>query len=565
MKFMFKKIICAGLAAVMASTAAVIPASAEENAIYIRTERIPKDASEYAQDKFNSLSYSDFKAFGLNRSEAKEAYLGDGFTAKPVGIRCGTYEYYYFPIISHETIFAMLTVSYDMSEDKYSFQTDSDEMSSCLNDISTAYDNPADIYVSDNAFYAVTDNDVEIISYAPSYNLSDIDDEKDYIAEERIKEYYDKDIIISCFEDDDDIIIDEDTDMNGEAIYTPEELMDMEPDGDYYLASDIDLSEEDWKAIKGFSGSFCGNGYEISGLTSEGYGLFSSLKSGAKIKDVVMTDVCITSRFKTIGAVASIISASEKDITIENCYVSGVVASCGTKYNTSKKSTVGAIVGKNSSETTVISDCYSNAVVCSERTAGGIAGVNKGTIKGCGFGGRIENTYNIYELSTVPGEIHYDVYSYLYVLGGICGFNYGEISECFTNGSFLDIASYYGGITGVLQKGGSVTNCVSSAKVQYDDYATGGFIAGQASKNSTLENCYTRMPDESTVVSDVGSGKKNTKTYGVKDNNYDKISSFRRLKEGWEIADGVPVRSDIREYAETEPDCILYGSSLKWD
>lgn len=78
---------------------------------------------------------------------------------------------------------------------------------------------------------------------------------------------------------------------NGNAVRTPSQLMNMKSNGNYYLACDIDLSNIAWKSINGFSGHFDGNGYEITGLTSETYGLFSTLKTGAVVENVELTDV----------------------------------------------------------------------------------------------------------------------------------------------------------------------------------------------------------------------------------------------------------------------------------
>ena len=83
------------------------------------------------------------------------------------------------------------------------------------------------------------------------------------------------------------------------AVKTAEQLMNMKLGGSYYLANDIDLYGVDWKGINGFSGSFDGKGHMIGGLTSEGFGLFSTLKSGAKINNVVLDNVYITSKYSS--------------------------------------------------------------------------------------------------------------------------------------------------------------------------------------------------------------------------------------------------------------------------
>lgn len=338
-------------------------------------------------------------------------------------------------------------------------------------------------------------------------------------------------------------------DTSGNAVRTPSQLMNMKSNGSYYLACDIDLSNTIWKSINGFSGHFDGNGYEITGLTSETYGLFSTLKTGAIVENVELTDVYITSKYQNVGAIVSSIQSKEKNVTIKNCFVSGLVSSCRTKFDQdTSNSAAGSIVGRNNSTSTTISDCYSNAVVASERIVGGIAGVNYGAIKSCGFGGQIGSSYNIYELVCGENETKNDDYRYLYSAGGICGFNYGKISNSFSNCTRVDVAKYYGGIVGVLQKSGSISYCVNSSDVLYDDNLIGGLIAGYASSNSKVSNCYTKKPTDDTVSNDIGKGKTGTLTYIVPADKYNKISSFKKLDNDWNIINGVPVLKKLNKY-----------------
>lgn len=352
--------------------------------------------------------------------------------------------------------------------------------------------------------------------------------------------------------------------QKGIAVKTARQLMNMKPNGNYYLACDIDLSDVDWKAVNGFSGSFDGNGHYIGGLTSEGYGLFSTLKSGAKIKNVIMTDVYITSKYTSVGAIAASIPSSAKNVVIENCFVSGVVASCRTKFGLDgSSSTAGSIVGYNNSASSVISNCYSNAIVAAERTVGGIAGINYGTVKSCGFGGQTGSSYNIYELGCDENGVNKEDYKYLYCVGGICGYNYGKISNSYSNCTRLDVASYYGGIAGSLQKSGSISYYVNSSDVLCDDFLTGGLIAGYASNGTKISNCYTKALTNSTVQSDIGKGKTSMSAYRVSAENYDKMSSFKALDGDWQIWDGVPVLKKLKDFIlMPAPEYEIKGESL---
>lgn len=108
------------------------------------------------------------------------------------------------------------------------------------------------------------------------------------------------------------LFVDTEAAAQGTAIRTASQLMNIKSNGNYYLDCDINLSNVKWRSIQGFSGHFNGNGYEIIGLTSETYGLFSTLGSGAVVENVKLTDTYITSKYQTIGAIVSIIQSGEK-------------------------------------------------------------------------------------------------------------------------------------------------------------------------------------------------------------------------------------------------------------
>lgn len=344
------------------------------------------------------------------------------------------------------------------------------------------------------------------------------------------------------------------------SVSTPEELKSMKSDGNYILANDIDMTDVKWQGIKNFSGTFDGNGHEITGLTSEYYGLFSSLQSGAVVKNVRLTDVYITSKFKSIGAVAGAIPGGA-DVTVDNCFVSGVVASCRTKFGQSATSYAGSIVGANNSKNAVISNCYSNAVVASEKYIGGIVGVNKGTVTSCGFGGQTVCSSNVFELAERNGEKD-DSYSYPYAVGGIASINSGKIDGCLNSSDRIDVAKYYGGIVGFQQKSGSITKCVNASAVPADDEMTGGLIAGYASKSSAVSDNYSVKPTNTTVSNDIGKGKTDSVSYAVSDERFGRLSSFKRLGSGWKIVDNMPVPESISEYVTADKLYEIKGDSL---
>lgn len=343
-------------------------------------------------------------------------------------------------------------------------------------------------------------------------------------------------------------------------ITSAKQLMSVKGDGEYYLGADIDLTDVKWKPINGFSGIFDGNGHEIRGLTSDTYGLFSTLGSGAIIRNVRLEDAYITSKYGYAGGIAAIIQADAENVTIVDCFVSGVVAACNTRYHSeyqTKNSTAGAIAAVNNSDSSVIINCSSNAIVASERIVGGLVGVNRGTLRTSGFFGELTSAYNNYDLgSDIKTGMKQEDYRYLYVNGGLCGINYGNISDSFSNCSEISEATYYGGIAGALQGNGSITECVNSSLVRNDPFSefSGGLIAGTATSKTSVSGCYTKYPTEETVQSDIGKSAVESLTYGVKEAQYGNIDSFNGLESYmWGISDGVPVLKDISKYTKEEP------------
>ncbi|MGN0691545.1 MAG: hypothetical protein ACI4K7_04260, partial [Oscillospiraceae bacterium] len=434
-------------AALFCSGAPVYAAESSSGTLFIQSDPVPKAVTEYAKDVFGTISKSDMTFLGISDEEAKNAVLGAGFRANPVDGYTNLAVCYHFPVLSGRDIAAVLTVNIEF-DGEYSYQFGQDTWISALNELENKflYDDPVEIYVSPYAYYAITDSSSALLSYSYGTDKDDLNSDMEKAVQDHKKV------------DKDDVVLVYGEDISGIAVSTPDDLKSMKSHGDYVLVCDIDMSDVTWRGISGFSGTLDGNGHEISGLTSEHYGLFSSLKSGAKVKDLKLTDVYITSKYKAVGAVAGTIPSGAA-VTIDNCFVSGVVASCRTKFGQPQTSYAGSIVGLNNSANAVISNCYSNAVTASERYIGGIVGANKGTVTDCGFGGQTVCSYNVFELVERNGEKD-DAYCYPYAVGGIAGINSGKISGCLSFSDRIDVGKYYGGIAGLQQKGGSITKCV---------------------------------------------------------------------------------------------------------
>ena len=198
------------------------------------------------------------------------------------------------------------------------------------------------------------------------------------------------------------------------------------------LADDIILPEvtdggSNWTPIRGYAGTFDGNGKTITGLTINellggNMGLFASIAEGGMVKNLTLDDVDITIDMSYAGAVAG-----QNDGTIENCSVSGSVTSSGKLPS----AYVGGIVGQNNGTITgctvegsvkakdadiaggiagyhskgTITDCHSSATVEGRAYVGGIAGQSKASITACSSTGDVTATKNSMDYSWSGGVV----------------------------------------------------------------------------------------------------------------------------------------------------------------
>lgn len=172
----------------------------------------------------------------------------------------------------------------------------------------------------------------------------------------------------------DDIVLNENFDQN---------LFEVDDNGNVtYNGGDIPTDFEQWTPIgsssRQYTGTFDGNGFEISGLyinsDSDYQGLFGYIGEGGKVENLDIVNSFIKgSRY--VGGVAG----SNNDGTIKNCYNTGAVT--GGDY-------VGGVAGSNRG---TITNCYNiGSVICSCADGigsfnfyyvGGVAGANLGTVE----------------------------------------------------------------------------------------------------------------------------------------------------------------------------------------
>ena len=139
------------------------------------------------------------------------------------------------------------------------------------------------------------------------------------------------------------------------------------------LMGDIDLNGKEWAPIassSNFAGEFNGNGKTISGLVTNGAGLFTKIAPAGYISNLTISNPNINA---DVANVAAIVGANNG--TVDNCTVIG-------GNITSTKNNVGAIAGNNSG---TISNCtVDESTITGSNNVGGIAGNNNnGSVIGC--------------------------------------------------------------------------------------------------------------------------------------------------------------------------------------
>jgi hypothetical protein len=186
------------------------------------------------------------------------------------------------------------------------------------------------------------------------------------------------------------------------------------------LASEGANGESGWEPIgtsdDPFTGSFYGQGYEISDLfidrPEENYvGLFGLVYEGGVIENVRLVDATVTGNYCVGGMVGY-----NKGGTVTYSYSTGSVTGWLR---------VGGLVGWNQD---TVNNSYSAAHVTYSRSVGGLVGYNTGTVN------------NSYSSGSVSG--------YVFV-GGLVGTNHigGTVSDCYSNTAVAG-ERYVGGLVG---------------------------------------------------------------------------------------------------------------------
>ncbi|MDR2659748.1 MAG: hypothetical protein LBC27_07155 [Spirochaetaceae bacterium] len=204
------------------------------------------------------------------------------------------------------------------------------------------------------------------------------------------------------------------------VVYSPNDLAEMKPGENYYLANDIDLTTlpDDWDGPNNYAGKFNGNGKTIKLQLSNGNkdtGLFDSIADGVVIENLkvqvstIEDGIGITGAI-FFGAVVGGIRGNGGDYTIRNVSVTGelkyrsVSASnyllaggiMGQAYKSDSVKAINLLIENCESDLDIIAD-LNNTGGSFVVAIGGIIGKfgdNAGsvTIKNCRTGGSIKET-----------------------------------------------------------------------------------------------------------------------------------------------------------------------------
>lgn len=234
------------------------------------------------------------------------------------------------------------------------------------------------------------------------------------------------------------------------------------------LTKDIDLTDTgNWSPIGTeeypFKGIFNGNGHSIIGLSIVNdkdsnvprTGLFGTTAAGSIIRNLT-----IEGSVSGVNNTAAVVGYNEG--RIENCFNKAAVSAVSGSVN------IGGIVGHNSGE---IIGCGNYGKINGDFLSiiGGVAGGNTGLCRNCFNVGDMQTidavAGGIVGQNTATGEVacSFNVgrISGKSDIGGICGNNFGEISDVYNTGSVISDNGNAGGISGSNETSGKILRVYS--------------------------------------------------------------------------------------------------------
>lgn len=218
------------------------------------------------------------------------------------------------------------------------------------------------------------------------------------------------------------------------------------------LTANINLNDKTWTAIgtesNKFAGTLDGDSHTVSGLVTTG--LVGELAEGGVVENL-RVNCAIVSTSSLLGGVANSSAG-----TIRNCMVSGSITFSSGGYNGA--SAIGGIAGRNTGNgvisgcvsRAVVKDAYDNSTYGTSAPLGGIAGYAYGVVENCYFTGTLAVK------KTQPNKIINQK------RGGLVGeLNANaELKGSYVAGEFaIADESKFGAVVGKVNSGATITNC----------------------------------------------------------------------------------------------------------
>lgn len=218
------------------------------------------------------------------------------------------------------------------------------------------------------------------------------------------------------------------------------------------LTANINLNGKTWTAIgtesNKFAGTLDGDSHTVSGLVTTG--LVGELAEGGVVENL-RVNCAIVSTSSLLGGVANSSAG-----TIRNCMVSGSITFSSGGYNGA--SAIGGIAGRTTGNgvisgcvsRAVVKDAYDNSTYGTSAPLGGIAGYAYGVVENCYFTGTLAVK------KTQPNKIINQK------RGGLVGeLNANaELKGSYVAGEFaIADESKFGAVVGKVNSGATITNC----------------------------------------------------------------------------------------------------------
>ena len=293
----------------------------------------------------------------------------------------------------------------------------------------------------------------------------------------------------------------------------------------YELAASLDFAGSEWASGAGwlpigdpdnedatpetYGGVFDGNGRTIANLyinrngeNMTRAGLFDGIRWGAEVRDLGLPDVDVNG-LDGVGALAGINNG-----TVRRSWSTGSVE--GLAAN------VGGLVGWNGDNDLIV-DSWSAATVSGGGNTGGLAGRNKGTVRGSYATGSV-SSIGVGSGNYIGGLVGWNdsgsiLRSYAEgpvqgdgnALGGLAGHNSGTVTAAYATGTVNVRAGHSGGGLVGWNNGGSVTSSYATGTVNAaGGTANVGGLVGINQNNGTVTDSYFNR-DSSTRIFGIGS------------------------------------------------------------